>query len=144
MGKFINPFTDVGFKRIFGQQKEENECADDFERWIYVLKHMETLERMPFRARKSVFERLEEVVTISRMTKAEREMYDESVKILRDRLSELAYAQEEGLAKGLEQGREEGRKAERLSIAYNMKALGLPAETIADATGLSPEEIGRL
>ena len=63
---------------------------------------------------------------------------------LRDRLSELAYAQEEGLAKGLEQGREEGRKAERLSIAYNMKALGLPAETIADATGLSPEEIGRL
>ena len=36
--------------------KEESECENDFERWIYVLKHMETLKRMPFKARKSVFD----------------------------------------------------------------------------------------
>lgn len=35
---------------------EEEECITDFERWIYVLKNMETLNRLPFKARKAVFE----------------------------------------------------------------------------------------
>jgi len=25
MGKFINPFTDIGFKRIFGQESDQSE-----------------------------------------------------------------------------------------------------------------------
>ena len=134
MAKFINPFTDVGFKIIFGQEmtkgllidflndlddrcwqvdgifrigvffmnfrlddspgklhtdivlsdrdthevfsdklrfifielpaftKEEEECITDFERWIYVLKNMETLNRLPFKARKAVFEKLEKII----------------------------------------------------------------------------------
>ena len=88
--------------------KEEEECANDFERWIYVLKNMDTLKRMPFRARKSVFEKLEEVVTLSSLTKAEREKYDESLKTYRDRLAELAFAQQEGREKGRAEGRAEG------------------------------------
>ena len=90
--------------------KEEEECANDFERWIYVLKNMDTLKRMPFRARKSVFEKLEEVVTLSSLTRAEREKYDESLKTYRDRLAELAFAQREGR----EKGRAEGRAEEKL------------------------------
>src|SRR5574344_1711592 len=35
-------------------RKEEHECETDFERWIYVLKNMDTLKRLPFRAQKSV------------------------------------------------------------------------------------------
>ncbi len=45
--------------------KEEDECTTDFERWIYVLKNMETLNRLPFKARKAVFEKLEQIVDIS-------------------------------------------------------------------------------
>ena len=37
--------------------KEEEECETDFERWIYILKNMETLNRLPFKARKAVFEK---------------------------------------------------------------------------------------
>ena len=48
------------------------ECENDFERWIYLLKHMETLERMPERLRKSVFERLLEVADVASLTKEER------------------------------------------------------------------------
>ena len=33
-------------------KKEPDECENDFERWIYLLKHMDTLERMPFKAKK--------------------------------------------------------------------------------------------
>ncbi|WP_446715763.1 PD-(D/E)XK nuclease family transposase [Bacteroides sp. GD17] len=31
--------------------KEEQNCETDFERWIYVLKNMETLKRLPFKGR---------------------------------------------------------------------------------------------
>ena len=49
--------------------KEEQECETDFERWIYVLKNMETLKRLPFKARKSVFEKLEKIVDIASLSK---------------------------------------------------------------------------
>ena len=67
--------------------KEEHECENDFERWIYVLKHMETLERMPFKARKAVFKRLEDVVTLASLNKAERRLYEENLKVYRGRES---------------------------------------------------------
>lgn len=37
--------------------KEPDDCETDFERWLYLLKHMDTLERMPFKARKAVFDK---------------------------------------------------------------------------------------
>ena len=97
-------------------EKEEDDCQNDFERWIYVLKHMETLKRMPFKARKSVFERLEQIVDIAALTKEEREKYDESIKVYRDHLATMAFAKqtgfdqgkEVGFAEGVEKGREEG------------------------------------
>jgi len=124
--------------------KEEEECANDFERWIYVLKNMDTLKRMPFRARKSVFEKLEEVVTLSSLTRAEREKYDESLKTYRDRLAELAFAQQEGREKGRAEGLAEGRAEEKLKNARSMKAAGISPELIAKITGLPPEAIAEL
>ena len=136
--------------------KEEDECMNDFERWIYVLKNMDTLKRMPFRARKSVFEKLEEVVTLSSLTRAEREKYDESLKTYRDRLAELAFAQQEGMEKGIAKGRAEGRaeglaegmekgyEQAQLKNARSMKAAGISPELIAQITGLTPEAIAEL
>ena len=51
---------------------------------------------------------------------------------------------EQGREQGLEQGRAEGRMEERLSNARNLKRLGVPAGTIAQATGLSADEIEKL
>ncbi len=120
--------------------KEENECENDFERWIYVLKNMETLQRLPFKARKAVFEKLEKVVELASLSQEELEKYDESIKILRDRLSELAYAQAEGEAKG----KVEGEMQERLKNAHGMKAAGIALDLIAQITGLPPEAIEKL
>ena len=74
--------------------KEEQECETDFERWIYVLKNMDTLQRLPFKARKSVFEKLEKIVDIAALSKEDRMKYDESIKIYRDHLAVEAYAKE--------------------------------------------------
>ena len=50
-------------------KKEPDECENDFERWIYLLKHMDTLERMPFKARKAVFDKLLEVADVANLSK---------------------------------------------------------------------------
>ena len=100
--------------------KEEDECENDFERWIYILKNMETLKRMPFKARKAVFKKLEEIADVASLSGEERERYENSVNAYRTYMSVqeaskqegreegLAVGFEEGLEKGLEKGLAEG------------------------------------
>ncbi len=116
--------------------KEENECETDFERWIYVLKNMETLQRLPFKARNAVFQRLEQIVDIAAMSKEDRMKYDESIKVYRDRLAVMEFERLKGV--------EEGRAETNLNVIRNLKQMGLAPEFIAQATGLSVEEVERL
>ena len=124
--------------------KEEEECITDFERWIYVLKNMETLNRLPFKARKAVFEKLEKIIDIASLTKEEREKYDESIKVYRDQLVTIAFAKEKGIEEGMEKGRKEGEKMKQLEIARNMKAKDFATEDISELTGLPVKEIKEL
>ena len=132
--------------------KEEEECKTDFERWIYVLKNMEKLQRLPFKARNAVFQRLEQIVDIAAMSKEDRMKYDESIKVYRDKLAVTAYAEEkgraeglaEGMEKGLEKGMEKGQEEERLKNARGMKTAGIATDLIAQITGLSPEAVEQL
>ena len=43
--------------------KSEEECETGFEKWIYVLKYMEVLERLPFTAQKKIFDHLADNIT---------------------------------------------------------------------------------
>lgn len=101
---------------------------------------METLQRLPFKARKSVFKRLEEIVDIAALSKEDREKYDESIKVYRDNLVTEAAA----LEKGKRIGERIGERRERYKNARNFKALGISPEIIAEATGLSLDEISTL
>ena len=69
---------------------------------------METLQRLPFKARNAVFQRLEQIVDIAAMSKEDRMKYDESIKVYRDKLAVTAYAEEKGRAEGLAEGMEKG------------------------------------
>lgn len=141
--------------------KEEDECENDFERWIYVLKNMEKLQRLPFKARKAVFEKLEQIVDIAAMSKEDRMKYDESIKVYRDQLAMMEYERQKGKAEGFAEGkaegeatgfakgkaegkaegREEGKEAERLRNARGMKAVGIAPDLIAQITGLPLETV---
>ena len=125
--------------------KEESECATDFERWIYVLKNMETLNRLPFKARNAVFKRLEEIVDIAALSKEERMKYDESIKVYRDQLAVMEFERQKGLAEGLEKGLvegiEKGMEKGKEDVARNLKEMGLDVSSISRATGLSPDVI---
>ena len=129
-------------------KKEEEECDNDFERWIYVLKNMETLNRLPFKAQKSVFKKLEQIVDIASMSKADRIKYDESIKKYRDTLAVMSGQWLEGKAEGLQEGETRGLlkgKAEGIQeVAKNMKAMKMSDKQIAAVTGLSEEVIKSL
>ena len=158
--KVLLDTTHYIFLQLPAFQKEESECETDFERWIYVLKNMDTLDRLPFKARMAVFKRLEDIVEIAALSKEDRLRYEESVKVHRDNLAVEAYALETGWEKGheegwneghkegwnlgLEVGKTEGERNTNLKNAYNLKQLGVSIDIIAQATGLTEEEIKQL
>lgn len=112
--------------------KEEDECENDFDRWLYILKNMETLKRMPFKARKAVFKKLEEIADVASLSGEERERYENSVNAYRTHLCVIDAAEKEGIAKAYQ------------ATARKMKAKGFDYDTISEITGLTIEEIGKL
>ena len=79
-----------------------------------------------------MFEKLEQIVDIASLSKEERMKYDESIKVYRDQLATLDFAEQKG------------RAEERLDIARKMKASSVPAGTISLYLSLSLEEIAKL
>ena len=109
--------------------KSTDECENNIERWIYLLKNMETLNRLPWAAQSAVFQKLESIADVGGMTRAERLQYDEALKKYRDTISVF-----EGV-------RMEGRKEGIVANARKMKSYGFTLEMISDITGLTMEEV---
>ena len=117
---------------------------------------MEVLERMPFKGRKAVFDRLEQMASKANMTVAERQQYEEEWKNWNDYYNTLDYAKKEGLEagyaeglqigmeKGIAEGMEKGMAEGIILTARNLKQAGISKEIIAQTTGLSTEEIDQL
>ncbi len=144
--------------------KEADECENDFERWIFTLKNMETLTRLPWAAKSAVFKKLEEIADVSKLSREEREMYDVGLRKYRDTIGVLEGAHMEGeakgfkrgMAKGMAKGRTEGlaegraeglergraeARAEKVLMAKSLVAQGMDINVISSVTGLSAEEI---
>ncbi|MDO4309325.1 MAG: Rpn family recombination-promoting nuclease/putative transposase [Prevotella sp.] len=105
------------------------------EQWIYFLNTGE----IPDDATAPGLNEAREKLQLERMTKAELNAYYhhlDNVVVLRDN---IYTARNEGRIDGLAEGRAE-KKAKR-EIAKQLKAMGLTADKIADATGLTLKEI---
>ena len=140
--------------------KEMEDCETYFEKWIYIFKNMDILERMPWLAQNSVFQKLDELATVAHLGSEQRDSYEAALKKYRDSYDIFETAREDGLeegrAEGLVLGREEGRaqgraegraEGERLAnekTARNLISLGIPVDKIVKATGLTVEEITNL
>ena len=108
------------------------------------LKHMETLEKMPFEAQHKIFKRLAEIADSKTLTKEEQEKYDNSMMVMWDNYAVYKHAEEKGIIKGEAKGRVEGRVEEKKEIALNLLTYNTPIDIIAKSTGLSIEEIKKL
>ena len=120
--------------------KEADECENQVERWIYLLKNMETLNRLPWAAQSAVFKKLESIADVGGMTRAERLQYDEALKKYRDTISVFEGVRLEGRM----EGNAEGRLEEKIAIARNLKSMGMSISDVSKATGLSEEGIKAL
>lgn len=116
--------------------KREDELETMFDKWLFVLHNLSSLWERPRALQERVFDRLFKTAEIAKFTRTELNDYWESLKNFRDWYSVISTAEN--------RGREEGREEERLKNAANLKHLGVPLAVIAQATGLSEEEIERL
>ncbi len=123
------------------------------EEWIYYLNTGD----VPDGASAPGLEEVKERLKLERMTKDELNAYYrhlDNIVILRDNIfTERAEGRAEGhaegraeglaegRAEGLAEGRAEGEKNKQMEIAKNLKKMGLAAEDISRATGLTPEEV---
>lgn len=118
-------------------KKTADECETNFERWIYVLKHMETLERIPYETKSAVFQRLGEIAEICALNPQERYKYDESIRVLRDNLAVYDGA----VNVGEERGEQRGRAMERRRIAQALLSGGMAVAEVARITQLPEADV---
>ena len=144
--------------------KSEEECETGFEKWIYVLKYMEVLERLPFTAQKKIFDHLAKLADVRCLSSEEQEKYDESIKaaddyysglygsyvegeekgIAKGRAEGIAKGRAEGIAKGRAEGMAKGMAKEKLDTAYRLLSMGLSEAQVSTATELPLEEIQKM
>ena len=123
-------------KRIFAAIVPKEECTTFLDCWIYNLKHMETLEKMPFEAQHKIFKRLAEIADSKSLTKEEQEKYDNSMMVMWDNYAVYKHAEEKGIKKGIEKNSKE--------VALKLLTYNTPIDVIAKSTGLSIDEIKKL
>ena len=124
--------------------KSEEECETGFEKWIYVLKYMEVLERLPFTAQKKIFDHLAKLPDVRFLSSEEWEKYDESIKAADDYYGVLMSYYMNGIDEGVAKGEARGSHHKSLEIAKKMMAKGMDENTIMEITGLTQEEIRKL
>ncbi len=137
--------------------KEEEECNNLDEQWIYNIKNMGIRQEVAFKKNSEIFRRLAEVANVASLTPEERYHYEADVKNARDTINQIrgafqdgerkgraegkAEGKAEGRAEGRAEGKVEGRAEAKRETAKNMLKLKIDLNVIAASTGLSIEEI---
>lgn len=140
--------------------KMESELVTMYDKWMYVLKNISRLKQRPAALQERVFTRLFEQAEIAKFNNEELKLYEDSMNAYRDIVNAIRTAEKtkyaegeadsmaKGLAEGLEKGRVEGLEKGRTEgitkVAINMLGKGMPAELVAEMTGLPIDEVQRI
>ncbi|WP_439257769.1 Rpn family recombination-promoting nuclease/putative transposase [Lonepinella sp. BR2271] len=135
------------YVELMNFDKQENELDTDLEKWLFVLKNMAKLDKLPTFLRKPIFEKLFNIAEYSNLSKGEKNMYDVSLK----RKWDACYIREgiqmelqEAKVQGLEQGIQQGRLENMQETARKMLAKGFDTQTISAIIDLPVDEIKKL
>ena len=124
--------------------KQESELVTMYDKLMYVLKNLSRLMQRPAVLQERVFTRLFEQAEISKFNTQELKMYEDSVNAYRDIVNAIRTAEKTKFAEGKAEGMAKGEKEAKEKIAANLLSLGVPLETIVQASDLSEEEIRNL
>ena len=105
--------------------KTVDELETQFDKWLFVLKNLHKLQNRPGKLQDRVFEKFFNSAEIAHFAPQEREAYEDSLKYYRDLKNSLDTANEEG----------------KIEVAQKLITMGFDDKKIAEATGLSNDEI---
>ena len=124
--------------------KTEDELETIQDKWMYAIKNLSALNDKPVALKERVFTRLFRIAEIAKFFEKEKFAYQGSLKKMWDNSAvlEKSYTDghNDGKAEGKVEGKAEGKAEERLSIAKNLKEIGISPKDIFKATGLKEGE----
>ncbi|MDE7462262.1 MAG: Rpn family recombination-promoting nuclease/putative transposase [Muribaculaceae bacterium] len=140
-GKQFSDRLRMVFLKIPMLTKDEKECKESLERWLYIFKNMETMERIPSSFTSDpIFRKLGKIARIGALSEAQRRAYDNSLKIYRDNYAIAETERNEGIAEGYIKGRAE----EKRTMALGLLNAGVDMKVITSVTGFTTEQLAKL
>jgi len=112
--------------------KTIDELTSRFEKWLFVIRNLNRLDRVPDKLRERIFDKLFETAEIARFTPDQIQSYEDSLKYYRDLKNSLDTAKEEGKIEG------------KIEIALKALKKGFSPKDISELTGLSESDIEHL
>ena len=109
--------------------KSLDELDSRFDKWLYVLRNLNKLDRIPDKLRGKVFEQLFETAEIAKFNAEQLNSYEDSLKYYRDLKNSLDTAFEDGIEKGIEK------------VAIELIKEKVSDEIISSTTGLTKTQI---
>lgn len=140
--------TDIETKKVFYDKltfiylempkfnKTIDELETRFDKWLFVLKNLNRLNRVPDKLKEKIFDKLFETAEIAKFTPEQVQSYEDSLKYYRDIKNSLDTAREEG--------KNEGKLEEKQRIARKLLKENVDILLISQATGLTIEQIQKL
>ncbi|MGB0869619.1 MAG: Rpn family recombination-promoting nuclease/putative transposase [Flavobacteriales bacterium] len=113
--------------------KTVEELETRFDKWLYVLRNLNRLDRIPDALKESIFEKLFETAEVAKMTREEFDSYEGSLKYYRDIQNTIDTSHQEGIEKGI--------KEEKKNIVIESLKEGLEIQVISTITKLTEIEI---
>ena len=132
--------TDVETKKVFYDKltfiylempkfnKTVEELETRFDKWLFVLRNLNKLDRVPEKLKEQIFEKLFETAEIAKFTPDQVRSYEDSLKYYRDLKNSLDTASDE----------------RAFDIAKNMIKKGYSIPEITELTGISEKQIEKL
>lgn len=114
-------------------QKAISELQTRFDKWLFIIRNLNKLDRVPDELREEIFLKIFEVAEIAKFTREEADAYEDSLKTYRDLKNSLETAREEG--------REEGKKIRDREIVLNAYKNGFDLNLISKISGLPIQEV---
>jgi len=108
--------------------KTVEELETRFDKWLYVIRNLNQLDKKPDKLRERIFEKLFETAEIAKFTPDQVRSYEDSLKYYRDMKNSLDTAKEE----------------KAIEIAKRALKMGLTFEDIIELTGLSRQAIEQI
>ena len=90
-------------------KKKIDELSTNFEKWLFVLKILHKLNKIPDQLKEERFEKLFAIAEVAHFTREELKSYEDSKKFYRDIKNSMDTAFEEGKVEGKVEGKEEGK-----------------------------------